>query len=113
MTFDEVYEALDSLEGIPVAYYAFTTGNVPPCPFMVYYYPSNNDEIADGTNYAKVVQINVELYTDTKDFDTEARVEDLLNSIGLVYTRAEQYITAEEMYEVLYESEVVITNGSN
>lgn len=112
MTYEEVYEALNSLEDIPVAYYAFSTGNVPPCPFMVYYYPSNNDEVADGTNYAKIVQINVELYTDTKDFGTEARVEALLNSMGLVYTRAEQYITAEEMYEVLYESEVAI-NGSN
>lgn len=108
MTYEEIYEALNSLEDIPVTYYAYPTNHVPPLPFMVYYFPNDNDDPADDTNYGRIMQLNVELYTEHKDFQTEARVESLLSSMGLVYTRAEQYITSEEMYEVLYESEVVI-----
>lgn len=108
MTYDEIYEALNSLDDIPVTYYAYPTGSVPPLPFMVYYYPADNDDPADNTNYGRIRQLNVELYTENKDFATEARVESLLSSMGLVFTRAEQYISSDEMYEVLYESEVVI-----
>lgn len=113
MTYEEIYRALNSLEDIPVTYYAYPAGQVPDLPFMVYYYPSSNDEIADNTNWCRIEHINIELYTDNKDIETEARVEALLNSMGLVYTRAEQYIQSEAMYEVLYESEVAITYGTN
>lgn len=108
MTYEEIYEALNSLEDIPVTYYAYQENDVPALPFMVYYFPNDNDDPADDTNYGRIMQLNVELYTEHKDFQTEARVESLLSSMGLVFTRAEQYITSEEMYEVLYESEVVI-----
>lgn len=111
MTYEQIYQALNSLEGIPATYYAWEVGTVPPLPFMVFYYPYNNDLIADNSNYVKVVHLNVELYTENKDVQTEERVESLLHSLGLVYTRAEQYITSERMYEVLYESEVIVTNG--
>ena len=65
---------------------------------------------ADNTNYAKVRRLIIELYTDNKDFDMEDATEAVLNSHGLFYSKNEVYIDTERMYEVIYESEVIL-NG--
>ena len=51
------------------------------------------------------------MYTDNKDFALEKTVQDALNAAGIVYERAEEYIDTESMYQITFESEVVITNG--
>ena len=62
-----------------------------------------------NTNYQKVEHLIVELYTKNKDFTLEASLEGVLSSYGLVYTRSEQYIGSERMWEVVYETDVIIT----
>lgn len=115
MTYSEISTMLKSLN-IPTAYFAFpdATGQEPP--FICFYYPNSNDFIADNKNYQKVEHLVIELYTDNKDFALEKAVEDLLNTNGCVYTRAETYIDSERMYEVIFETDVLITfeeNNSN
>lgn len=108
MTYAEIYEMIASA-GIPTAYYQFpdNTGQQPP--FICFYYPHNNDFIADSENYQKIAHLAVELYTDNKDFEKEAALEAVFASHGMVYTRDETHIDSERMYEVLYEMDVVIT----
>jgi len=123
MTYKEVFQKISSItvtttttDTVPVAYYQFPeddgSGNyVPPSPpFLVYYYPSDNDFKADDTNYTKIRDLTIELYTDNKDFTLEKAVEDTLTSNGLVYSKSEDYIESEKLYMVTFETEVII-NG--
>ena len=108
MTFKEISEMIASI-GLPYAYYEFpdNTGQAPP--FICFWFPRDNDFKADGTNYQKIERLVIELYTDNKDFAQEAAVESVLSANGLVYTRNETHIDSERMYEVVYETDVIIT----
>lgn len=107
MTYQEVYTMLQGI-GLPVTYYQWPEDHAPDPPYLVFYYPGDNDFKADDSNYAKIRQLVVELYTDEKDFAQEAAVEAALD--GMVYERDETYLDSERMFEVSYTMEVLI-NG--
>lgn len=109
MTHKDIYDMLASTN-IPVTYRFWKIGHVPSLPYIVYYYPNHDDFIADNSNYQAIAALNVELYTKNKDFATEEAVESILNEYGLVYDKTETYLETENMFEILYESEVII-NG--
>ncbi len=109
MTYTEVADMVESI-GLDFAYYEFSEAAGQAPPYILFYYPENNDFVADNSNYVEKKQLIIELYTDEKDFDKEAAVENVLKQNELVYTRAEQFIETERMYEVLYSTEVII-NG--
>lgn len=93
--------------GLPYAYYQFSdTGQAPP--FICFYYAGDNDLKADSTNYQKIEQLVIELYTDAKDFSLEAAVERAINNAGLVYSRNEVFIDSEKLYQVVYSMDVLI-----
>ena len=48
------------------------------------------------------------LYTECKDPKAERQVEAVLKEYGFFYEKNETYIESEKMYEVLYETEVLI-----
>lgn len=107
MTFKEIASMIDSV-GIPNAYNQFDeTGQEPP--YICFIYSGSNDMMADQTNYQKIEGLRIELYTDEKDFELEEKVEAALNGAGLVYTRNEIYIESEQLYQVVYEADVLIT----
>lgn len=110
MTTQEVAGMVASV-GIPTAYYQFpdNTGQEPP--FICFYFPGDNDFKADNTNYAKINRLIIELYSNAKDFALEAEVEQVLTDNELAFTRSETYIDSERMYEVIFETQVVITEG--
>lgn len=101
------YVAMISSFGLPYCYYQWPTDEVPSLPFVVYYYPSRNDVIADNYNYVHVEDAIIELYTETRDFALEDTVE---AKILYPYEKNVEYITSERMYRITYESEVII-NG--
>lgn len=107
MTYQEVYTMLQGI-GLPVTYYEWPENHAPDPPFIAFFFPGDNDFKADDSNYVKVRELVVELYTDEKDFALEAQVEQALS--GMVYEREEQYIDSERMFQVIYTMEVVI-NG--
>lgn len=109
MTTAEVASMIDSI-GVPFAYYQFDEATAKPCPFICFYYAGSDDFVADGSNYVNINRLIIELYTDEKDFTLEQRVQTVLNEYGLVYTREEGYLSDEKMYEIIFESEVII-NG--
>ena len=109
MTEKEVFQMVKSI-GLPSAYHHFDEGQSPNPPFVVYLYPGTNNFSADGVVYQGINQLDIELYTDKKDLESEKRVEAVLKKHGFFYEKNETYIETEKMYEVLYEMEVVI-NG--
>lgn len=108
MTYKEIATMVESI-GLPYAYYQFPDGTDQACPFICFFLDSSNDFAADNTNYQKIRRLNIELYTDNKDFTLEQTVEDTLSGSGLVYYREETYLDSERMYMVSYETEIVIT----
>lgn len=103
----DIVDALAST-GFPVTYYQWPENEAPPLPYICYYYPNVTPETADNTHHADIYRLNVELYTKNKQFDAETRVEQALLRAGLVFTRDEDYLKTEHMYEVLYMTEVFI-----
>ena len=108
MTYKEIATMIESI-GLPYAYYQFPNGTDQACPFICFFLDSSNDFAADNTNYQKIRSLNIELYTDNKDFTLEQTVEDILSGSGLVYYREETYLDSERMFMVSYETEIVIT----
>lgn len=108
MTYRQVATMINSI-GIPYAYYQFPDGTGQACPFVCFFFSDSNDLAADDTNYQKIRTLNVELYTDNKDFALEETVETVLNSNGLVYDRSESYLDSERMFMVVYTTDILIT----
>lgn len=94
--------------GLPMAYHHFGEGKSPDPPFLVYLFPKANNFSADGIVYQAVNQLDIELYTDKKDLEAERKVEAMLKEHGFFYEKTETYLASEKMYEVLYETEVII-----
>ena len=93
---------------IPFEYYQFPDGTAQKTPFICFYYPSSDDFIADDKNYATIRRLIIELYTDTKDFTTEAQIETLLKNNNLVYVYESTYLDDERMYMTIYTTEVLL-----
>lgn len=105
MSFEEIVRMLSGI-GLPFAYHHFAEGESPDPPFLIYLSPGSHNFAADGSVYFKVNLLDVELYTDIKDPDMEARVETAFDAAGFFYDKTESYIEEENLYEVLYEMEV-------
>lgn len=112
MTFQEVATTIRSI-GFPFAYYQFPEGTAQAPPFICYFYSGDNDFKADNSNYQKIEHLNIELYTDEKNFEAEAQIENVLKSAGLVWSRSEEYIDSERLYLVVYELDIMITQEAN
>lgn len=112
MTYSEVNTMVSSI-GLDYTYYQWPEGGAPALPYILFYYPSRDDFIADGTHYCKITQLNIEFYSKEKDFEHEELIESILETNGLVYSKEEQYIDSEKMYEVLYVTSINITEEIN
>ena len=107
MTLTDIATMLTSI-GVPFVYSHFS--KTPNPPYLVYYYPSENDVFADGSNYVNKRQLFIELYTKGNDFDTEASVEAALKNAGLTWYKQTDFLNDENLFQTTYESEVII-NG--
>lgn len=97
---------------LPVSYRFFPIGNAPENPpYILYFFENSDDVMADDTNYVKVENLVIELYTSgEREFTTEDNLDTLLKSNKLTYQKNEEYIEAISMYRTTYELEVII-NG--
>ena len=96
--------------GIPFAYDHFAEGESPDPPFLLFLYPGSDNFAADGIVYHRITEVHLELYTDEKNPEVEAKVEKTLDAAGIFYNKSEVYIDSEKLYEVLYRFE---TEGIN
>lgn len=108
MTYKEVNTVISSI-GIDYAYDHFTDDTGHELPFICFMYSNSSDLEADNINYQKIRALDIELYTENKDFELEETVESILNANGFVYTREETFIESERMYEVIYHTSVAIS----
>jgi hypothetical protein len=101
---DEIIKILEAL-GLPYSYDHFAEGEGPDPPFICYRCPNSDNFAADGTVYFPITAIDIELYTDKKDPETEKKLEDLLVKGGVFFEKTETFIDSEKLYEVLYSFE--------
>lgn len=104
---DDLLAMLNEI-GLPFAYDHFAEGESPEPPFICYLLPQSNNFSADGVVYLKISGVNIELYTDAKDFSVEQKVEAVLDTHGIFYEKSEVWIESEKLYEVLYTFEMEV-----
>lgn len=112
MTYQEIAGMVEAF-GLPCAYLQFEEGSGQDCPFVVFYYPSRDDFMADDSSYAKITTLTIEFYSDNKDFVQESVIETVLDAYGMVYRKEETYIGTEKMFEIIYTMEVLINGGES
>jgi len=106
---DELVSIMEEA-GIPFAYDHFAEGESPEPPFICFLCPGSDNFAADGWAYFKVDKVNIELYTDVKDPETESRVESVLDRRGIFFEKTEVWIESERLYEVLYSFELEVNH---
>lgn len=94
--------------GLPCAYYQFPDDTPKAPPFICWFFSTNTDVMADNRNYVDKEVLNVELYTKVREYDLEKAVEAALAAGGFSYAKEAAYIDDEKMYQISYESEVII-----
>ncbi len=109
MTREEVYAMVQSI-GLPCEYFEFPDGTAQAPPFVVWFFATDTDVKADNSNYCDKEVLSVELYTKNRDFDTEKAVEAVLTAHGFSYSKEPNFIESERIWQIAYESEVII-NG--
>lgn len=112
MTYKEVATMIRSI-GLPFAYHQFNEDTAVAPPFVCFSYPASNDLQADNINFQRIEQLNIDLYSDDKDFDNEAAVEAVLLNNGMSWEKNETYIDSERMYMVSYQTEFIITQEAS
>ena len=93
---------------LPCAYDHFDDNTPQVPPYICWFLSQNTDVYADDENYVDKEQLNIELYTNFRDFDQEKAVEDILKASGISYDKYAEYVESEKMYQIAYESEVII-----
>lgn len=109
MRIEGIKQMLDET-GVEYRYHHFETEEAIAPPFLVWVLPGSNNFMADGITYQGIQELDLELYTDSKNFVLETAIEGVLKKYGLAWNKTELFIESESLFEVLYEMEVLI-NG--
>lgn len=108
MTREDVEKMLDET-GVPYRYHHFTQKEMEeiPLPIIVWNIPGTNNFFADGIVYKKIPQLDIELYTDEKDWELEEKIEKILDEHEIAWEQtASAWLNSENMWESLYEMEL-------
>ena len=97
MTHEEVKALVEEM-GLPYAYDHFAEGESPDPPFICFLYPKAENFGADNLVYYHFNRLDIEVYTDYKDPDMEATIEEVLTSHELYYEKSEVWIETEKTY---------------
>lgn len=109
MTLLEFVNLLKST-GYPVAYSHFEsteTNPAPDPPFICYVLPETDNFTADNKVYHKITDVDIELYTNQKDFEAEKKFEDLFDAHEIPWNSYETYIESEKLYQKIYEVRLI------
>jgi hypothetical protein len=107
MTPSEVKIMVEEL-GIPSTYYQFADNTDLAPPFVCYFFTPSNDLSADNINYVRIEKLNIELYTDVKDFALEKQLEQILAEHEIFFAKEETNIDSERMHETIYTSDIIL-----
>lgn len=112
MTHEDILKILE-VSGLPAAYDHFAEGESPDPPFLVFLLPGSVNLFADDKVYQRIMDLNVELYTDKKDPVTEKALEDIFEENELPWEKSETWIESEKLYEVLYQMTILYDGGNS
>lgn len=100
MTLNELKKLLEAT-GLPVAYSHFKKVTNPP--YITYLVTYSSNFHADNKVHKQIQNVDIELYTDKKDLQTESIVESILNDNELPYDKVDFDIKDENIYQIIYE----------
>ena len=104
MTLAQLDTKLKSISGFEkkVTYRAFPVGKAPALPFICYLCTQTDNFVADNKVHTVLQSVDIELYSALKDTASETKIETLLNNNNIVWDKYEEYITDENVFEVIY-----------
>lgn len=98
MTLSEFASLLEETD-LPLTYRAFTVGEAPACPYLVYYEDETTVQGADNTAHYQIKSVTVELVFDRKDPAIEEQLEELWRRHKLFFDPQEEiYIDTERLH---------------
>lgn len=88
--------------------YKETRFKKPPETTFAVYIDDINIRGADSCNLIEEHNISIELYEYNKDSESEARIEEQFNALGLEYHKESRlWLEDEQLYQVVYEFEYI------
>ena len=96
---------LNTLTDIPSFYGQAPVGTV--LPFLTIHTEQPDNFAADNGVYCEKWNFRIDLYSVAKDLTHEAAIKKLLNDNGIYWTKTEEYIDSENVWEVEFEFEVL------
>ena len=76
-------------------------------PFLTIHTEQPDNFAADNGVYCEKWNFRLDLYSVAKDLTLEADIKKLLNDNGIYWTKTEEYIDSENVWEVEFEFEVL------
>ena len=80
---------------------------MPDPPYITYIFTYSSNMYADNKVYKKINNIQIELYTNKKDLQAEAKLEDLLDLNEITYQTSEIFIESENIFQKIYEMRMI------
>ena len=110
MTLEGLYTVLNSIEAFSdkVTYRAFPVGDAPELPFICYLATDTTNLAADCKVYQVVQDVDIELYTETKDLTSEKALESALNNASIPWDKSEDYLEDQQCYMITYSITLII-----
>lgn len=108
MTKAAIEEMLREMD-VPFRYDHFTQKEMQDIelPIIVCMMPGTDNFFADGQVYKKIQRVQIELYTDSKNWFLEEKLENILNNHGIAWQQVEStWQQTEFMWGTFYEVEV-------
>lgn len=108
MTKAAIEEILREMD-VPFRYDHFTQKEMQDIelPIIVWMIPGTDNFFADGQVYKKIQKVQIELYTDSKNWFLEEKLENILNYHGIAWQQVEStWLQTESMWGTFYEVEV-------
>lgn len=84
MSYEQIAAMMEEME-LPFAYHHFAEGECPQPPFLVFLSTGERTFSADNEMYFSSKQLDIELYTDRKQPETERQVEAVLRRHHIFY----------------------------
>lgn len=93
---------------LPYAYYAFDKETAKAPPYIVYWSPGRSDLYADNSNHQGILDLFIELYSKTKRYDLEVKIEANMKGQGLAFGKTESVVESDGVFQITYSTEVII-----
>ena len=90
--------------GLPVVYNSWE--KAPKLPYIVFIQSGSSNILADNKVFFKVKNYDIELYSKSKDLESEKKLESVLDENDIYYESSGDIEIKEKFIEVIYSIEV-------